>query len=172
MRFLAAPGGGLRVNRDHRPAHRGPQLGRGLASSGGQDPRLDRACVLVGQDPGQVGDEACFGIVDGPFVERAGGGGQPESEIQGQVEVGAGRLAGQGQRGRYLITDEFAQLGRELPCRGGSGPLGRAAARELGDHRQRARAAPRLQPAPGPNHADQLVVVQLGQAAIAGDRIG
>jgi hypothetical protein len=102
----------------------------------------------------------------------AGGGRQPGRQVQGQVGAGAGGLAGQGQRGRDLIAGELADLRGKLARGGGRGPLGGTAAGQFGHRGQQVGTAPGLQPLPGPHGPDQLIIIQFGETAITGDRVG
>jgi hypothetical protein len=172
LRLFAAPGRGLRVHHLDGAGHRGTKLTRGLLPSLGEDPGLHVTGLILGEDARGVGNDTGPVEVDDPFAQGARRAGQPDRQVQGQIGIGAGRAAGQGQRGGHLIADELAQLGRERPRHGGRGPLGGPAARQLGDRGQQARGAPRLQPPPGPQHPDQLVIIQPRQPPAACDGAG
>lgn len=164
--LLTAPGGGARVHLNHSASDRGAQLTGGLLSRPRQDPRFDGTGLLIGQDAGGFGDQPGFGSIYDALGQGLSGARQPDGQIQGQVLAGASGPAGQGQRGRDLIGKKLADLVRELTRRDGRGPAGGAAG-QFRDSGQQAGRAPRFQPLPGPQHSDQLVIVQPAQPAAA-----
>jgi hypothetical protein len=161
----------FRIRHQDGAGEGGAQLPGGLPPGPGQNPILHPAGLLIGQHPGGVGDQSGLGPVDDAATQRAGGAGQPDGQVQGQLLGRAGGPAGQRQRRRDLVGHELAQLDRELTGRGGRCPVGGTAAGQLGDRGQQAGGAPGLQPLPGPQHANQLVIVQLGQPSVAGGGI-
>jgi hypothetical protein len=98
--------------------------------------------VVVGQDPGGLGDEARFEMVDVTCVLSARRGWQPDGLVQGQSQACAGRLPGQGECRRDLVDGELAHLlGKRSGWRGRS-PVGGAAPGQLGYRGQQFGVAP------------------------------
>jgi hypothetical protein len=132
LRLFPAPGGGSRVNREHRTGQRGPQLTQCLPSGRGQNPRLDRTGIIVGEDPGGLGDQPGFGLVDEALIQGPGRAGQPDFLVQRLVQVGVGGPDAHGQGGRDLVGDELAQLSGEAAGWSGCGPFLGPTAGQLG----------------------------------------
>ncbi len=143
-----------RVDGDHRPSERGPELGQSLLRGAGEHSVLHRGGLPRAEVSGGVADGADLGLVDQPVLPYLPRARQLGFEPHGLAQPGLRSPAGQAQRHPDLVRGVAAQPGSLVGHREVARVAG-AAARELRRQPRLPSLRPRRQPVEPDDPVDQ-----------------
>ena len=153
---LPAPAGGVRVDHHHDPGAQPAQLGRGQAGRRRGDQPVGLGGVLVRQALGGLGDDLHRVLGDLPVAQQGEARGQAAGRVTGLRHEQLGGVRRDGEFRGQLVRGEEGEAER-----GGLHRVRLAAAGgELGDRRLPDPGGVPGQPAPGRDHAQELVIGQ------------